>query len=121
MGKKQKKRLKSKEKELDAFLKQFAGSATELEADRIHSLVNASIELKLGSALQRAKAMVALGQLEDAGFEMDKDDITLGIRWCVHNKTLPRAEETTVIVNQKDELAEIRERNRTRNLKAVGD
>ena len=114
------KRIKAKEKELDKFLETFVGAATVQEAERVHSLINDAITTKLGSSLLRAKALIAKGRIEDAGFEIDKDDITVGIRWCVHNKTEPRKEAGAIVAEQTDELARIRERNRTKNLKAIG-
>ena len=123
MGKKKdaKLRLKAKEDELDKFLATLSGAAEEADVDMVHNLINRGLKLKLGSQVMRARNCIKNGDLEGASMEIDTNDLAQGIRWCTHNKTTSKADESKELAEVVSELDAIRHRNRTRNLEAIGE
>lgn len=91
-------------------------SASLDDVGRLHRMVTNAFTQKLGAQLKKAKKKNG-----DADLDINTLDLSAAARWIAYNDVKCASQSEERVSEIKDELEEIRKKNRGKKLKAVGD
>jgi hypothetical protein len=93
---------------------QNKNAASEDDLGTVHRLVTQGLKMKIGDQVKKAKKT---GKSKD----INLNDLAAAARWCSYNKIVGNSESSEELSGIVDELEEIRQRQRSRKITAVGD
>lgn len=91
-------------------------SASEDDVGRLHRMITKGFTLKCDKQIKKA-----LKKKGDPDVDINSIDFAAAARWVAYNKVVSASASEERLKGVTDELAEIRDRNRGKKLKAVGD
>jgi len=91
-------------------------AASEADVGTTHRLITEAINLGLEACVQRAKKQKKKAKkkkkLSEADFELNDKALSMGIKWCVHNRMRSRGVEDEQVADNVTELRKIQEEQR---------
>lgn len=119
--KKKFKKPKFDEAQLEQFLAMISGKADMRDVDVVHNLSNRVIKMGLGAMNKAMREYMSHGKWQDALFEIDKDLLSMALRWCQMNKCQAAKREVDDMFGGLTELNQLRSdaERRTKELRKV--